>query len=88
MNGNFFPGGEDEFHDTQIIFRKIAVSFILSIGDWSYREIVMGSAKQDLSRREIEIQTVDRRDAIISTIGIPSPVSTRTNEDNIPGLMP
>jgi hypothetical protein len=40
----------------------------------------MGSAKQDLSRMEIEIQTLDKGEAIISTIGIPFPVSTRIHK--------
>ncbi|MEN6444258.1 MAG: hypothetical protein ABFC71_10995, partial [Methanoregula sp.] len=37
---------------------------------------------------EIEIQTLDRGEAIISTIGIPFPVSTRIHyyEDYIAGL--
>jgi hypothetical protein len=48
----------------------------------------MGSAKQDLSKMEIEIQTLDQGEAIISTIGIPFPVSTRIHyyEDYIAGL--
>jgi len=40
----------------------------MGIGD---RNIIMGSAKQDLSKMEIEIQTLDRGEAGISTIGIP-----------------
>ena len=37
---------------------------------------------------EIEIQTLDQGDAIISTIGIPFPVSTRIHkfEDYVEGL--
>ncbi len=52
------------------------------------RDIIMGSAKQDLSKMEIEIQTLDRGEAIISTIGIPFPVSTRIHrfEDYIAAL--
>ena len=46
-------------------------------GDRGDRDIIMGSARQDLSRMEIEIQTLDQGEAIISTIGIPFPVSTR-----------
>jgi len=41
---------------------------------------IMGSAKQDLSKMEIEIQTLDQGEAIISTIGIPFPVSTRIHK--------
>ncbi|MEN6611038.1 MAG: hypothetical protein ABFC24_09345 [Methanoregulaceae archaeon] len=50
---------------------------MMGLGDRGDREIIMGSAKQDLSKMEIEIQTLDRGEAIISTIGIPFPVSTR-----------
>ena len=48
----------------------------------------IGSAKQDLSKMEIEIQTLDQGDAIISTIGIPFPVSTRIHkfEDYVQAL--
>jgi hypothetical protein len=48
----------------------------------------MGSAKQDLSKMEIEIQTLDQGDAIISTIGTPFPVSTRIHryEDYVAAL--
>jgi hypothetical protein len=48
----------------------------------------MGSAKQDLSKMEIEIQTLDTGEAIISTIGIPFPVSTRIHryEDYVASL--
>ena len=38
---------------------------------------IMGSAKQDLSKMEIGIQTFDRGEALISIIGIPFSVSTR-----------
>ncbi|MDO8871775.1 MAG: hypothetical protein Q7V05_03470 [Methanoregula sp.] len=41
------------------------------------RDIIIGSAKQDLSKMEIGIRMLDRGEAIISTIGIPFPVSTR-----------
>jgi hypothetical protein len=52
----------------------------MALGDRGDREIIMGSAKQDLSKMEIEIQTLDRGEAIISTIGIPFPVSTRIHK--------
>jgi hypothetical protein len=60
----------------------------MGLGDRGDREIIMGSAKQDLSKMEIEIQTLDRGEAIISTIGIPFPVSTRIHryEDYIATL--
>jgi len=52
----------------------------MGLGDRGDREIIMGSAKQDLSRMEIEIQTLDQGEAILSTIGIPFPVSTKIHE--------
>ena len=60
----------------------------MGLGDRGDRDIIMGSAKQDLSKMEIEIQTLDQGEAIISTIGIPFPVSTRIHyyEDYIGGL--
>ena len=61
---------------------------VMGLGDRGDRDIIMGSAKQDLSKMEIEIQTLDRGEAIISTIGIPFPVSTRIHryEDYIATL--
>ncbi|PKG31615.1 MAG: ATP-binding protein, partial [Methanoregula sp.] len=53
---------------------------VMGLGDRGDREIIMGSAKQDLSKMEIEIQTLDQGEAILSTIGIPFPVSTRIHE--------
>jgi hypothetical protein len=60
----------------------------MGLGDRGDRDIIMGSAKQDLSTMEIEIQTLDQGEAIISTIGIPFPVSTRIHkfEDYVEGL--
>ena len=70
------------------VLAQINTFVVMGLGDRGDREIIMGSAKQDLSRMEIEIQTLDRGDAIISTIGIPFPVSTRIHryEDYIAGL--
>ncbi len=59
------------------VLAQINTFVVMGLGDRGDREIIMGSAKQDLSRMEIEIQTLDRGEAIISTIGIPFPVSTR-----------
>ena len=61
----------------QKVLAQINTFVIMGLGDRGDREILMGSAKQDLSRMEIEIQTLDQGEAIISTIGIPFPVSTR-----------
>jgi hypothetical protein len=54
----------------------------------SDRDIIMGSAKQDLSKMDIEIQTLDPGEAIISTIGIPFPDSMQIHyyEDYIASL--
>jgi hypothetical protein len=72
----------------QKVLAQINTFVIMGLGDRGDREILMGSAKQDLSRMEIEIQTLDQGEAIISTIGIPFPVSTRIHyyEDYIAGL--
>jgi DNA helicase HerA-like ATPase len=59
------------------VLAQINTFVVMALGDRGDREIIMGSAKQDLSKMEIEIQTLDRGEAIISTIGIPFPVSTR-----------
>ena len=56
---------------------QINTFVVMGLGDRGDRDIIIGSAKQDLSKMEIEIQTLDQGDAIISTIGIPFPVSTR-----------
>jgi len=70
------------------VLAQINTFVVMGLGDKGDREIIMGSAKQDLSKMEIEIQTLDRGEAIISTIGIPFPVSTRIHrfEDYISGL--
>ena len=61
----------------QKVLAQINTFVVMGLGDRGDREIIMGSAKQDLSKMEIEIQTLDQGDAIISTIGTPFPVSTR-----------
>ncbi len=40
------------------------------------RTLIASSAKQDLSRLDTGIQTLDAGEAVISTLGIPFPVST------------
>ncbi len=59
------------------VLAQINTFVVMGLGDRSDRDIIAGSAKQDLSRMDTEIQTLDRGEAIISTIGIPFPVSTR-----------
>ena len=62
------------------VLAQINTFVVMGLGDRGDRDIIMGSAKQDLSKMEIEIQTLDRGEAIISTIGIPFPVSTRIHK--------
>lgn len=59
------------------VLAQINTFVVMGLGDRGDREIIIGSAKQDLSKMEIEIQTLDQGEAIISTIGTPFPVSTR-----------
>jgi hypothetical protein len=70
------------------VLAQVNTFVVMGLGDRGDREIIMGSAKQDLAKMEVEIQTLDRGEAIISTIGIPFPVSTRIHkfEDYIPTL--
>jgi len=62
------------------VLAQINTFVVMGLGDRGDRDIIIGSAKQDLSKMEIEIQTLDQGDAIISTIGIPFPVSTRIHK--------
>jgi len=62
------------------VLAQINTFVVMGLGDRGDREIIMGSAKQDLSKMEIEIQTLDQGEAILSTIGIPFPVSMRIHE--------
>jgi DNA helicase HerA-like ATPase len=55
----------------QKVLAQINTFVVMGLGDRGDRDIIIGSAKQDLSKMEIEIQTLDQGDAIISTIGIP-----------------
>jgi hypothetical protein len=49
----------------------------MGLSDRNDRAIIAGHAKQDLSPMDTEIQTLEPGEAIISTLGIPFPVSTR-----------
>ena len=57
----------------------------MGLDDGHDRDIIMGSARQDLSKMEIEIQTLGKGEAISSAISSPFSVSTRIHyyEDNI-----
>ncbi|MDD1679934.1 MAG: ATP-binding protein [Methanomicrobiales archaeon] len=70
------------------VLAQINTFVVMGLGDKHDREIISSSAKQDLSRMDTEIQTLDRGEAIISTIGIPFPVSTRIHlfEDYVKDL--
>jgi DNA helicase HerA-like ATPase len=59
------------------VLAQINTFIVMGLGDKHDRDMIASSAKQDLSRMDTEIQTLDRGEAIISTIGIPFPVSTR-----------
>ncbi len=57
------------------ILAQMNTFIVMGLADQQDREIIMSSAKQNLRVMQTEIQTLDRGDAIISTIGIPFPVS-------------
>lgn len=48
---------------------------VMGLADRQDRETIASSAKHDLRILDLEIQTLDRGDAILSTIGIPFPIS-------------
>jgi hypothetical protein len=61
---------------------------VMGLSDRNDRAIIAGHAKQDLSPMDTEIQTLEPGEAIISTLGIPFPVSTRIHlfEDYLASL--
>jgi DNA helicase HerA-like ATPase len=59
------------------VLAQINTFVVMGLGDKGDRDMIAGSAKQDLSRMDTEIQTLERGEAIISSINIPFPVSTR-----------
>jgi DNA helicase HerA-like ATPase len=61
---------------------------VMGLSDRNDRAIIAGHAKQDLSPMDTEIQTLEPGEAIISTLGIPFPVSTRIHlyEEYLPVL--
>jgi hypothetical protein len=61
------------------ILAQMNTFVIMGLADRHDREIIASSAKHDLRILDLEIQTLDRGDAIISTIGIPFPVSCRVH---------
>jgi hypothetical protein len=59
------------------LLAQMNTSVIMGLSDQNDRQTMATSAKQDLTKMMIEIQTLDRGDAIISTLGIPFPVSAK-----------
>ena len=70
------------------ILAQLNTFIIMGLGDRNDRQIVSGSAKQDLSDMDTEIQTLDTGEAIISSPKIPFPVSTKIHkfEDYVKSL--
>jgi DNA helicase HerA-like ATPase len=50
---------------------------VMGLGDKNDRRQLEESAKQDLSSLDIEIQTLEKGEAVVSTLGIPFPVPAR-----------
>jgi len=50
---------------------------VMGLGDRNDRQQLEDSAKQDLSSMDIEIQTLEKGEAVISTLNIPFPVPVR-----------
>ncbi len=59
------------------VLAQVNTYVVMGLSDREDRTIISGSAKQDLSRLDTEIQTLMRGDAIISTSGISFPISAR-----------
>jgi DNA helicase HerA-like ATPase len=70
------------------VLAQLNTFVVMGLSDRGDRDIIASSAKQDLSRLDTEIQTLEAGEAVISTIGIPFPVSTRIHlfEDYIHDL--
>ena len=59
------------------LLAQMNTSVIMGLSDQHDRQTMATSAKQDLTKIMTEIQTLDRGEAIISTLGIPFPVSAK-----------
>ncbi|MDD1724195.1 MAG: DUF87 domain-containing protein [Methanospirillum sp.] len=70
------------------VLAQMNTLFVMGLADRQDREIIASSAKHDLRVLDTEIQTLDRGDAVISTVGIPFPVSCRIHyfEDYLDSL--
>jgi len=62
--------------DTRVL-AQVNSFVVMGLADGQDRETIAGSAKHDLRKLDVEIQTLDRGDAVISSVGIPFPMSTK-----------
>ncbi len=53
---------------------------VMGLGDKNDRDQIEESAKQDLSSMDVEIQTLEKGEAIVSTLNIPFPVPVRIHK--------
>lgn len=63
----------------KLLLSQFNTLVVMGLGDRNDREQLEQSAKQDLSSMDIEIQTLEKGEAIISTLGIPFPVPARVH---------
>jgi len=59
------------------ILAQINTYVVLGLSDKSDRAMIASSAKQDLTPLDGEIQTLERGEAVISTLSVPFPISCR-----------
>ncbi|RXE55069.1 hypothetical protein ABH15_12580 [Methanoculleus taiwanensis] len=59
------------------VLAQLNTFVVMGLSDRGDRDTIASSAKQDLSRLDTEIQTLEPGEAVISTLRIPFPVSTR-----------
>ncbi|MCP1662542.1 MAG: ATP-binding protein [Methanocalculus sp. MSAO_Arc1] len=59
------------------ILAQINTYVVLGLSDRGDRQMIASSAKQDLSPLDGEIQTLERGEAVISTLSVPFPISCR-----------
>ncbi len=59
------------------ILAQINTYVVLGLSDKTDRQMIASSAKQDLTALDGEIQTLERGEAVISTLSVPFPISCR-----------
>ena len=59
------------------ILAQINTYVVLGLSDKTDRQMIASSAKQDLTPLDGEIQTLERGEAVISTLSVPFPISCR-----------